>query len=137
MSMSIRVTMTRPNIDTVWPFDIYPWSDVVSTNFFEIENNSVESWISGNEDDDLTIVVDHFFPTNELFSSYRAVAYEHIPLWRDGTTGAESDQYSVDNNITVTITEVTDPDLSTYTRIDINRNSDIRTYTALTKLLAS
>jgi hypothetical protein len=137
MSMSIRVTMTRPNIDAVWPFDIYPWSDIVATNFFEIEGNSVESWINGNEDTDLTIVVDHYFATNELFDSYRAVAYEHIPLWRDGATGAESDQYSADNNITVTITEVSDPNLSTFTRIDSSRNANIRTYTALTKLLAT
>ena len=135
--MSIRVTMTRPTLDTVWPFDIYPWSDIVTTNFLEIEANGVESWISGNEDDDLTIVVDHYFLTDESFTSYRAVAYEHIPLWRDGSTGTESDQYSVDNGISVTITEVANPDLSSYTRIDTARNTEIRTYTALEKLLDS
>ena len=136
MSMSIRVTMTRTSIDTVWPFDIHPWNNITSVNFSLTEANGIESWINGNEDTDLTIVVDHVFPTNELFSTYRAVAYEHIPLWRDGATGTESDQYSADNNITVTLTEVSDPDLSAYTRIDLNRNTDIRTYTALSKLLA-
>lgn len=137
MSMSIRVTMTRPNIDTVWPFDIYPWSDIVTTNFLEIEANDVESWISGNEDDDLIITVDHYFLTDESFTNYRAVAYEHIPLWRDGSTGAESDQYSIDNGISVIITEVANPDLSTYSKIDPTRNSEIRTYTALHKLMGS
>lgn len=137
MSMSIRVTMTRPNIDTVWPFDITAWKDIVGVNFAELEDTGVESWISGNEDDDLSIVVDHYFITDEFFTSYRAVAHEHIPLWRDGTTGAESDQYSIDNGISVAISEIANPDLSTFTRIDLNRTTEIRTYAALYKMLGS
>ena len=120
MAVSIRVTMTRPNISTIWPFDLYPWSEgQLVTNFNALESASVQTWIKGNEDDDLTLVIDHYFPTNELFDSYKTTAYTQIPLWEDVNNKTEADEFIAANNMTVTIAEVTEPDLSGYVQIDL------------------
>lgn len=131
MSKSIRVTMTRPSTTTVWPFDINPWDLTLQSQFFEFENLGIESWIIGNEDNDLTLVVDHYFANDADFEEQKDLAYTKIPLWTDNTNRNDSNDYCQANNISVEVTEVENPDLSAYTRIVGQRD---RTYEALNSL---
>jgi hypothetical protein len=117
MAKSIRVTMTRPNLDTVWPFDINPWGIILQSNFSAGEQVGIQTWILGNEDTDLTLVVDHYFSDDADFESLKDIAYTKIPLWIDDSNRTEANEYHQANNITVEIVEVSNPDLSAYTRI--------------------
>jgi len=128
MSRSIRVTMTRPTTDTVWPFDISPWNSTLLTNFLNFEDNNIQSWILGDEDDDLVVIVDHYFSDDSNFLSLKDHAYARIPLWTNNENRTESDEYCLANNITIEIVEVENPDLANYTRLDEDRR---RTYTAI------
>jgi hypothetical protein len=131
MSKSIRVTMTRPSTTTVWPFDIEPWKPTLENQFLEFENLGIQSWIIGNEDNDLTLVVDHYFTDNANFEVQKNLAYTKIPLWTNNSNRPGSDEYCQANNITIEITEVDNPDLSAYTQITETRE---RTYTALNSI---
>ena len=119
MSKSIRVTMTRPNSVANWPFDMF--LDAVESAFIGLETAGVQSWIKGDEDSDNTIIVDHYFPTNELFTSFQEDAYKLIPIWKNAENSSEVDVYHATNNITCAITEVADPDLEGYERITLER----------------
>jgi hypothetical protein len=119
MSVSIRVTMTRPNTSTVWPFDI--WSSITAENFLFLEANSVESWIKGNEDTDTNIIVDHYFADDAVFASFKTTAQQHIPLWKNSSNLAETVDYEADNSITFTVTEVSNPVHTEYTKITDTR----------------
>jgi hypothetical protein len=132
MSKSIRVTMTRPNITTVWPFDIDPWNLTLESQFFEAVTFGIQSWIIGNEDNDLTLVVDHYFANDADFEAIKELAYTRIPLWTNDSNRTDSNEYCLANNITVAITEVDNPDLSAYTQITEARE---RTYTALSSMV--
>lgn len=133
MSKSIRVTMVRPTTSTVWPFDLFPWSSTLFENFSTFEAAGIESWIIGNEDNDLTLVVDHYFPTDELFAAEKDSTYALLPMWCNSGNRADSESYCTDNGITVTMQEVDNPDLSAYTRITTARG-DLRTFDALRAL---
>ena len=119
MSKSIRVNITRTNSTTDWPFDTF--LDAVANAFTELEAAGVQSWIKGNEDADNAIIVDHYFPTNELFTSYQEDAYKIIPIWKTTENSSEVDIYHATNNIGCAITEVADPDLDGYERITLER----------------
>jgi hypothetical protein len=86
-----------------------------------LEAAGVQSWIKGNEDADNVIIVDHYFPTTELFTSYQEDAYKIIPIWKTTENSSEVDIYHATNNISCTITEVADPDLDGYERITLER----------------
>ena len=121
MSVSIRATITITNLTTVCPFDI--WPEISTENFQTIELGGVQSWIKGNEDTSLVLVVDHYFPNDALFASYKTVAQQHIPLWEDSTNTTESASYASENGITIVWSEPSNPDLSGYERIDEARSS--------------
>jgi hypothetical protein len=125
--------MTRPNTTTIWPFDISPWNLTLQSQFFEFENLGIQSWIVGNEDNDLLLIVDHYFVNDSDFDAQKELAYSKIPLWTDDNNRAESDEYCQSNNITIEITEVTNPNLSGYTRITADR-AQSRTFDALNSL---
>jgi len=121
MSVSLRVVMTRPNISTVWPFDIWPM--VLESNFNALEAAGVESYIQGHEDRDLVITVDHHFNDDAFFASYKDTALQYIPLWKTSANADEVDLYQNDNNITSPITEVANPDHTGWERLTIDRPS--------------
>jgi hypothetical protein len=130
MSKSIRVTMSRPTISTVWPFDIFPWSDTLNKNFLMFEEQGVESWILGNEDNDLTLVVDHYFPSDTMFNTIKDSIYPLLPMWCNSDIRTESESYCTDNSITILMSEVDNPDLSSYIKITIS-HPEQRTYEAI------
>lgn len=114
MAKSIRVTMTRPDTDTTWWFDQYPVD--VTANFQTLLDNGTEMWVKGDEDNDLTIVADHYFPTDDLYDSYGETANGLIPVWKnsDGV-----DEFETSNGLSATVEVVNDPDLTGYTEVTI------------------
>lgn len=130
MSKSIRVTMTRPSTLTIWPFDLFPWINTLDENYFTFEDLSVESWIIGNEDADLTLVVDHVFASEESFNTNKDTVYTMIPLWCNSQVRADSESYCTDNGINIIVEEIDNPDLSNSIKILVT-HKNIRTYEAL------
>lgn len=114
MAKSIRVTMTRPDTDTTWWFDQYPVD--TSNGFQTLLDAGVELWINGDEDNDLTVVADHYFPTDELYDSYAETANTMIPLWKnsDGVNAFETE-----NGLSATTEVIDDPDLTGYTEVTL------------------
>jgi|SRR6056300_354436 len=112
MAKSIRVTMTRPDTDTTWWFDQYP-ADTF-TNFQTLLNAGVELWITGDEDSDLTVVADHYFPTDELYDSYAETANTMIPVWKN-SEGA--DEFESENGLSSTVEVIDEPDLTGYKEV--------------------
>lgn len=122
MSKSNRVTMTRPDLTTVWPFDAF--STNRDTNFNTLENAGVETWILGDETTDLTLVVDHVVTDDALFDTYQEFKANLIPLWISSDSTGEAAAYISTNNITVSEEVVQDPDLTGYERVLPTRSSD-------------
>jgi hypothetical protein len=119
MSKSNRVTMTRPDLTTVWPFEAF--STVRNSNFGTLENAGVETWIHGTEATDLTLVVDHVVTDDALFDTYQEYKAELIPLWISPESATEAAAYILANNITISEEVVQDPDLTGYERVTATR----------------
>ena len=62
----------------------------------------------------LTLEVHHYFPTDELFERYKNIAYTCIPRWVEEFSPEDLAAYYAANHITVTIEEISDPDLTGY-----------------------
>lgn len=62
----------------------------------------------------LTIEVHYYFSTDELFESYKNIKYTCIPGWVEEFTPEDLAAYYAANHITVTIEEISDPDLTGY-----------------------
>jgi hypothetical protein len=116
MSKSIRVTITRPDNTVAWPFDT--WPDQTLQTFRIMTQNNCDTYIKGLEDDDLTLIVDHFFASNDSYDELRDDAYTIIPIWKTDSNAAEVDAYHTANNITYTVEDITDPDLTDYRQVN-------------------
>lgn len=110
MSTSVRGTITRPNLDTVWPF--YIFFGATTNNFFTLSNYGATHWVKGDPTTDLVLVVDHYYEDDNDFNTNKAASYEIIPLWKNSSNANEVESYQTANNVTVVLEEVTNPDLS-------------------------
>lgn len=119
MSKSKRVTITRPNITTVWPFDQF--IDVADTNWNFLESIGITTHINGSENNDLSIVVDHMHTDDALFDEYNLYSEHVIPIWQNDTNKIDADAYCAANNIAVTMEIVVNPDLTGYELVTQNR----------------
>jgi hypothetical protein len=115
MSASIRVTITRPNTSVVWPF--VQFASVTEANY-TVMSQAIDTYLKGDVTNDLTVLVDHYFVSNDFFAENKSIAHEYIPLWKNTDNSAEVDSYISTNNITVTTEEVTDPDLTGYVPLE-------------------
>ena len=115
MSKSIRVTMHRPNNTVTWPFDT--WPDQTLQTFLVMTRHNVDTYMKGSEDDDLTLIVDHFFASDELFEELREDAYSIIPIWKGPENSSDVDAYHAANGITYTTEDITGPDLTDYKQV--------------------
>lgn len=116
MSKSIRAVITRPNLETAWPFDLF--TAVADLNFSSLEGAGVGTYIKGNEDADLEITVIHLFNDDVLFDEIKDL---YIPMWRNDVNALEVNAYCATNNITYPLEIVTDPDLTGYVQITTDR----------------
>ena len=123
MSKARKVTITRPNLTTVWPFDQFQATAAANWNF--LENVGIATYIDGDEDTDLTVEVYHHIDDDALFDEYDALREFVIPLWRNQDNIAEVDAYNADNNITITEEIIIEPVLTGFTLIGLDRY-DIR-----------
>ena len=62
----------------------------------------------------LILEVHHYFPTDELFEQYKNIAYTCIPGWVEQFSAEDLAAYYAVNHITVTLEEISDPDLTGY-----------------------
>ena len=114
MAKSIRVTMTRPDTDTTWWFDEYPVD--VTAVWSTLLDAGVEMWVKGDEDTDLTVIADHYFPSDDLYDSYGETANGLIPVWKD-SDGV--DDFETENGLSSTVEVINDPDLTGYEEVTL------------------
>lgn len=117
MASSIRGTFTRPDTDTVWAMYIFYDAVVENVTVFN-ETGKIATYMKGNPATDLTLVVDHYFDDDAFFAEYKATAYQHIPSWGTAANMSEMTAYQEENNLTLTLEEVSDPDLTGYVAIE-------------------
>jgi hypothetical protein len=117
MSISIRATINRPDTNTVWVFEEF-YADLVE-NYRKM--TQCDTYLRGDKSNDLTVYVDHYFPTDDSFNLAKDTVYTLIPLWQNESNKEATEIYCRDNNITTTIEEIQDPDLSDYTPLHLIR----------------
>ena len=112
MSASIRGTITRPNLDTVWPF--YIFFGATTENYLTLSSHGATHWIKGDPVTDLVLVVDHYYANDEDFATNKANSYQFIPLWKNSSNSGDVESYQTTNNISVVLEEVSNPDLADF-----------------------
>jgi hypothetical protein len=117
MAISIRGTFTRPNVDTVWAMHIFYDAVVENISIFN-DTGKISTYMKGNPATDLTLVVDHYFTDEAFFAEYKDTAYQHIPSWGSAANMSEMTAYQEENGLTLTLEEVSNPDLTGYTAIE-------------------
>lgn len=124
MPKSIKVDATKSNKEDQWPFfftsecmknkkilqDIGINSYILSSmaNYPHLNNTYLEC------KDLLMISAQYYFSTDEMFSRYKDIVYNHIPLYKTAFSDNELLEYYAFNHINVTIEEIDNPDLSGY-----------------------
>jgi hypothetical protein len=122
MSKSVRVAMTRPDLATVWPFDQY--ADVTNEHWGDLDAAGFITYIAGDEDTDLSIVIDHQLDDDAVFDEFLAAHEFVIPLWKNSANSAEADAYCVDHNITFSLVTVSEPDIANLDIVGQNRKAE-------------
>lgn len=113
MSKSIHVTISRPDVSTVWPFFIF--YEANANNFDVLDDTGkCKSYMKGNPESDLVLYVHHIFEDEAFYETYKDTANQHIPLWKTSANASEVDAYMTENNITAEIEEQTNPSLAGY-----------------------
>lgn len=115
MTKSIRGTFTRPSTDSVWA--MYVFFPTVAENVAFFETMNIITYMKGNPDSDLTLIVDHVFPDETNFDLNKATVYSRIPAWTNDADRAAAEEYTSDNGQTLVLEEVTDPNLTGYIKI--------------------
>ena len=109
---STRVTVTRPNTTVEWPFIIFLDQTKASADLHlaMLPGIEVKSYVQGG--DTLTAIVDHTVSDNAVFDTNKELINSEILWWEPAENAEACQAYLTANDVTATITEVTDPDLS-------------------------
>jgi hypothetical protein len=78
----------------------------------------VQTYIKGEHTSDIELTVHHLVEDESWFAANKDTVYQYIPLWHTPANKAEAEAFSSSNNITVVLTEETDPDLTGFMLID-------------------
>jgi hypothetical protein len=116
MSISIRGTFDRPATDTVWAMYIFATGLIANIDALDA-TGKVQTLIKGDPVTDLELVVDHYIEDEAWFAANTSSVYQHLPLWITPDNKTEVEAYQTANGITVTLKEVSNPDLTGYTPI--------------------
>ena len=111
MSKSVRVVVTRETAEHEWPFLVFGQATSQSSDAFILLPCTNTTWLTGNFTTN-TCIIDHVFDNAAELDANRDAIYAHIPWWKNDANAAEVDAYTAANNLVVTISEVTDPDIS-------------------------
>ena len=110
MSKAFRVEITRPDLDTQWPYEAF--SSAISASSQEYVDNAwdnktyVTGWLG------LKAYVDHVFTNDSDLDDNYDTLMATLPWWKRSDNTAAVEQYIADNNISVKITVVENPDHS-------------------------
>jgi len=124
MAKSIRGTFTRPSTSSFWAMNVF-YNNVVENVAIFTSTGEIETYMKGDPENDLVLVVDHVFRHDDFFEDYKTEAYKHIPSWKTAATATEVDEYMLANNQTLVLEEVDNPDLTGYIRIELVPNIPI------------
>jgi len=117
MAKSIRGTFTRPDTNSVWA--MYVFFDTVVENISRFnDTGKITTYMKGNPDTDLTLVVDHVFSDDAFFDEYESTARLYIPSWGTPDTIDEVNAYQSETGQTLVLEDVNNPDLTGYTQIE-------------------
>lgn len=124
MPKSIKVAATKSNKEDQWPLFFTP---ELMKNKKILQDIGINSYILSSManyphttntyfllNDLLLISNQYYFSTDEMFSRYKDIVYNHIPLYKTAFSDNELLEYYALNHINVTIEEIDNPDLSGY-----------------------
>lgn len=118
MSTSIRAVITRPSTSVQWPSHEFVF--VTQSNYVSLDaTGKVQTFVKGDIENDLEIIADHFVADDAYFDTHKVQIHAHIPIWKDSTNAAEVDDYVSKHGITVTLSDVKNPDLTGFTPIAV------------------
>lgn len=113
MSISIRGTFDRPNTETIW--SMYIFATGLEANLDALDaTGKVHTTMKGDPVTDLVLIVDHHVEDEAWFAENKDFIYQHVPLWITADNSAEVDDYHASTGITVSMEEVSNPDLTGY-----------------------
>jgi hypothetical protein len=119
MSKSIKATATKLSEQDQWPIDFGRQTDEIKSL---MDAGMKVYWLpmmfeyalSYGWNKLLTLEAHHYFPTDELFERYKNIAYTCIPGWVQPLSAEDLAAYYAANHITVTLEEISNPDLTGY-----------------------
>lgn len=108
MTKAVRVEITRPDLDTQWPYEAF--GDAITSSSQEYVANAwdnktyVTGWLG------LKAFVDHVFTNDSDLDNNYDTIMASLPWWKRSDNVAAVEQYIADNNITVKMSVVENPD---------------------------
>jgi hypothetical protein len=126
MPKSIKVVGTKSGKEDQWPLF---FKEEIKKNLKILQDIGVQEYIlsDGNNwnldewdqasnvfDNRLLLSYQYYFPTDELFSRYKDIAYNYIPVYKTAFSDNELLEYYALNHINVTFEEIDNPDLTGY-----------------------
>jgi len=122
MPKSIKVTATKSSKEDQWPFF---FDKEVKKNLKILQDIGVQEYVlsDGNNllfhNDRLLLPYQYYFPTDELFSRYKDIVYNYIPLYKTAFSDNELLEYYALNHINITSEEIDNPDLTGYVLLNL------------------
>ena len=119
MANVIKVTCKKLNQFSEWPLFLH---DEINKSHNILCDAGIEIYYPKlmfgdgrpNVNNVLSFDVYFYFPTDTLFDSYKDIAYNYIPEWKPAFSAEDLIAYYDANQITVTIEEVSNLDLTEY-----------------------
>jgi hypothetical protein len=122
MPTYIRVTLSKSDNLTPWPFTVGPWNETLATQFFELQEIGMHTWVIDTVDSTLLIFY-HGFTNNDDYIRFKDLIYSKMPLWTNDENRDAANEYCLNNNISIEIVEaeadLEDSNLATYTLITV------------------
>lgn len=127
MSKSIKITAVKLSHADLWPHTEIR-TDTSTDTHDSLLNTGVKIYCTTlmnvvNYSELLTLKFHYYFPTDELFESYKNITYTCIPKWINEFSPEDLAAYYAANHITITIEEISNPDLTGYELQETHYNS--------------
>jgi hypothetical protein len=124
MSKSIKLVATKSSKEDQWPLffqkeiekNLKILRDIGVQEYILPDSNSwnLDEWDQASNNNRLLLSYQYYFPTDELFSRYKNIAYNCIPAYKTAFSDNELLEYYSLNHINVTLEEIDNPDLTGY-----------------------
>lgn len=109
MSKSIRVTVTRPDLATEFPWTVFLSDVATECTGWRTAFPGNPSYLHMDNMESTTAIVDHVITNDADLETNREAMLAFIPWWETPGNLTEVTAYMSANNITYTISEITAP----------------------------